>query len=73
VTVPITSRFEKFLAGLNVIHTHQAAAHMRAEHGQFLVGNASDPFLSKGMIKHLEELGFGIDEKTSQFVFDLRE
>lgn len=68
-----TSKLEKFLEGLKVIHMHQASAHMKAERGRFLVGNASDLFLSKGMVQHLEGLGFVVDEKTSQFVFELKE
>ena len=68
-----TSKLEKFLGGLKVIHMHQASAHMKAENGRFLVGDASDLFLSKGMIEHLKGLGFIVDEKSSQFVFDLKE
>lgn len=68
-----TSKLEKFVAGLVILRDHQASAHMKSETGRFLVGNASDPFLSKGMIEHLKGLGFVVDEKASQFVFTLKE
>lgn len=68
-----TSQLEKFVDGLTILRDHQASAHMVSQSGRFLVGDASDPYLSKGMKEHLKGLGFVVDEKSSQFVFTLKE
>lgn len=68
-----TSKFEKFITGLVILRDHQASAHMVSQPGRFLVGNASDPYLSKGLFDYLDGLGFAVDEKSQQFVFTLKE
>lgn len=65
-----TSKFEKFLLGLKVIVQAQPGASMDfTVDGKFLVGHATDPFLSEGMKQYLLGLGFSIDDKKEMFAF----
>ena len=68
-----TSKFEKLLTGLNVIVKSQPGAKMNCTHdGHFLVGNTTDPFISKGMRDYLFGLGFSEDSGKEMFSFRVK-
>ena len=58
------SKFEKLFAGLKIIIQHQPAAEIK---GAVILGDTNDRFLTEGMKRHLEGLGFKTD--GDNFVF----
>ena len=62
------SKFEKLFAGLKIIIQHQPAAEIK---GSVILGNPNDKFITEGMKRHLQGLGFQTDGE--HFVFKVDE